>query len=106
MNTSGLMVAGLITATAAMICAAVIHRSSLWAIAYVDVSVVCALGVVYSVHMRDELRAARANLERASRPAPLLPITDQVVAKAIAGACCEAWWASAGAEHDPKHCAG
>lgn len=31
---------------------------------------------------------------------PPAPLDDGVVAVALAAACCETWWASAGAEHD------
>ncbi|MEU6520493.1 hypothetical protein [Streptomyces sp. NPDC046978] len=84
--------------------AAVVSHSAPQAVASVIAAFICALGVGHSIRMRNQLRATRLDLERASRPAPLLPITDQVVTEAIAGACCETWWASAGAEHDPKHC--
>ncbi|MEU6496422.1 hypothetical protein ABZ890_39600 [Streptomyces sp. NPDC046984] len=108
MNTTGLAVAGLITATAAMICAAVIHRSDPWVIAYAAVSVICALAVVQAVHMRDELRAALVRLERATRPPGPAPVVNRAalhkLAEQVGVDCCDRWWSTAGAEHDPQHC--
>ena len=33
---------------------------------------------------------------------PPAPLDDGVVAVALAAACCETWWTSAGAEHDGR----
>ncbi|MFI1324575.1 hypothetical protein ACH4TI_15200 [Streptomyces rochei] len=46
-------------------------------------------------------RRAAARAERAARPADeRASLEDGVVAVALAAACCERWWTSAGAEHD------
>jgi hypothetical protein len=48
------------------------------------------------------------NATRARRGRPALPRrtpgAELTVASALAAACCEAWWATAGAEHDPATC--
>ncbi len=51
-------------------------------------------------------RAAAARLERAIRPPDAMPapFIDGTVRVALAAACCERWWTSAGAEHDTTHC--
>jgi membrane protein implicated in regulation of membrane protease activity len=48
----------------------------------------------------DERRAAATRAERAARLRQPRPAIDGVVAVALAGACCEAWWTSAGAGHE------
>jgi hypothetical protein len=49
---------------------------------------------------REDLRA-----EQAARPPDQRPgLEDGVVAVALAAACCERWWTSAGAEHEPNTC--
>ncbi|MEV5168231.1 hypothetical protein AB0K66_26905 [Streptomyces werraensis] len=47
-------------------------------------------------------RAAAARIEAAIRPPDRQPIglEDGVVRVALAAACCEMWWTSAGLEHD------
>lgn len=52
----------------------------------------------------DELRAAQVRLELRSRPPDQRPAVDGVVAVALAAACCERWWTSAGTDHDPENC--
>jgi hypothetical protein len=48
--------------------------------------------------------SARCDRHRKMRAEqPPIDLVDGVVAVALAGACCEPWWASAGAEHAP-HC--
>lgn len=60
-------------------------------------SIGAALAIVHTSWLLDEHRALLARQERAARPTK----HDQAVADALAEACCEAWWASAGADHDP-----
>lgn len=47
-------------------------------------------------------RAAATRVERAIRPPGPHPIglEDGVIRVALAAACCERWWTSAGAEHE------
>ena len=45
---------------------------------------------------REALRAERA----ARPPHQRIGLEDGVIAVALAGACCERWWTSLGAEHD------
>lgn len=45
--------------------------------------------------------AAAVRVERAIRPTRQpIGIEDGVIRVALAAACCETWWTSAGAEHD------
>lgn len=53
--------------------------------------------------LEDALRREAVRAERAARP-QLEDTSDAVVDIALAAACCERWWTSAGAEHDPSHC--
>jgi hypothetical protein len=55
--------------------------------------------------LEDALRREARRAEEAGRPAPAADdVSADVVAIALAAACCERWWTSAGAEHDPTHC--
>lgn len=46
-------------------------------------------------------RAAAVRVERAIRPTHQpIGLEDGVIRVALAAACCERWWTSAGAEHD------
>lgn len=57
-------------------------------------------GALEDALLREALRA-----ERAARPTPAAEdAIDATTAVALAAACCEPWWTSAGAEHDPTHC--
>ncbi|WP_329291909.1 hypothetical protein [Streptomyces pseudovenezuelae] len=46
---------------------------------------------------------ALARAEAGHRPA-LTTRQDVQVRQILAAACCDTWWATAGAEHDPDHC--
>jgi hypothetical protein len=61
-------------------------------------SLLLVTAVIHHSYQRDELRYAHQRLERASRPPE--PAFDGVIAVALAGACCERWWTSAGTEHE------
>lgn len=63
-------------------------------------SILLTTATIHHSYQRDELRAARVELARASRPPE--PAIDGVIAVALAGACCEMWWTSAGAEHEAE----
>jgi hypothetical protein len=49
------------------------------------------------------VNAARARRGRPSLPRRT-PGAELTVAAAMAAACCEVWWATAGADHDPATC--
>jgi len=67
-------------------------------------AILFGLAVSHHAYHRDELRFARAQLDANARPTDHTPAIDGVVKVALAAACCERWWTSAGAEHDPEHC--
>ncbi|MGW0495071.1 hypothetical protein ACWD0Z_06410 [Streptomyces sp. NPDC003007] len=89
-------------------CAMVSHTHGSWpyALFFAGAAVLLATAIGHHAYHRDELRAAHARLEAATRPPDRrASLEDGVVRVALAGACCERWWTSAGAEHDePKHC--
>jgi len=66
-------------------------------------AILLATAIAHHAYQRDELRAARREIEALSRPRDRrASLEDGVVRVALAAACCERWWTSAGAEHD--HC--
>ncbi|MEV5953749.1 hypothetical protein AB0M11_08220 [Streptomyces sp. NPDC051987] len=88
-------------------CGAASYRDGhhLYAGAFAGTAALLGLAVILDACQREERHDLRAELERATRPpATRASAEDGVVAMALAGACCERWWTSAGAEHDPKHC--
>ncbi|SDM47104.1 hypothetical protein SAMN04487981_101628 [Streptomyces sp. cf386] len=78
------------------------NGSTLYCAIFAACAVLFGLAVGHHAYHRDELRFTRAQLERNARPPT--PATDAVVAVALAAACCERWWTSAGAEHEPATC--
>lgn len=82
-------------------------NGEVWAVAALAAcSLVPLIGLMREVEHSDAVANARALVESAVRP-PLprrTPGADGVVAVAMAAACCEVWWATAGAEHDPATC--
>ncbi|WP_432184877.1 hypothetical protein [Streptomyces tendae] len=50
------------------------------------------------------VRLARIAEAAARPPDQRASLEDGVVAVALAAACCERWWTSAGADHDPATC--
>lgn len=80
------------------------HGSTGYFAAFIACSVLFSLGIVHAAWQREQLRAAVARLERATRPADRRPAIEDAVALELALACCERWWTSCGAEHDPTHC--
>jgi hypothetical protein len=88
-------------------CAMVSHSHGSWpyTLFFAGAAVLFAVAIGHHAYHRGELRAAQARLERATRPPDQrTSLEDGVVAVALAAACCERWWTSAGAEHDPDHC--
>lgn len=59
-------------------------------------SLLLTVSIAHHAYSRDELRAARAELERALRP--YSTAQDTTVADLVTP-CCEAWWATAGEPH-------
>lgn len=81
------------------------HGSLPWVFGYAAIAVLLLTAVAHHAWQRDELRFLAARLERATRPADTRPDTeDGVVRIALAAACCERWWTSAGTNHDPDTC--
>lgn len=81
------------------------HHATGYGLFFAGCAVLFGGAVFHHACHRDELRAARADIERASRPAATpRPAIDGVVAVALAAACCERWWTSAGTDHDPTTC--
>jgi hypothetical protein len=79
------------------------NGSTLYACFFAGAAVLYAAALAHHAYHRDELRFA---LERAGRP-PLprrASAADGIVAVAMAGWCCDAWAATAGAEHAPATC--
>lgn len=63
-----------------------------------------ALAIVHTSWLLDEYRQALVAVDRGSLPERLKTRQDITVEQAIAAACCEQWWTSAGTAHDPDHC--
>ena len=106
--------AGLYAVTAFVLlrCAMVSHTNGSWpyALFFAGAAVLLAVAIGHHAYHRDELRAARAQLEAASRPADPQPTAhaDEIALgwEALAEACCLRWW-EAGEhrdEHDPATC--
>jgi hypothetical protein len=85
-----------------------------WAVpALAACSLVPMVALVREVANADTVTSARALVEDAistvdrARPSELprrTPGAELTVAAALASACCEVWWATAGAQHDPATC--
>lgn len=61
-----------------------------------------ALAIVHTSWLLDEHRRTLARLNHPSQRAHTTATKhDQTIADALAEACCEAWWATAGLDHDP-----
>jgi hypothetical protein len=88
-------------------CAMVSHTNGSWpyTLFFAGAAVLFATAIAHHAYLRDELRATQVQLERATRPPrQRTSLEDGVVAVALAAACCERWWTSAGAEHEPTTC--
>ncbi|MFB8298698.1 hypothetical protein ACFC66_36960, partial [Streptomyces bacillaris] len=83
-------------------CSVTSARADAWwyAIGLFGVSLLLAVAAGREYVAANERRAAAVRAERAARPCGLRPITGEVVDAALAAACCERWWTSAGAAHD------
>jgi hypothetical protein len=83
------------------------HGSLPYTAFFAGASILCVTAVAHHSYQRDEIRHAHAEidaLKRAPAPADASDASDGVVAVALAAACCERWWTSAGAEHEPTTC--
>ncbi|MFD6324221.1 hypothetical protein ACFWOL_15425 [Streptomyces sp. NPDC058442] len=81
-------------------CAHTSHEngSLLHTVLFIGLACLFGCAIAHHAYLCDELHFACVRLERASRPPK--PAIDGAVAVALAGACCEMWWTSAGTEHD------
>jgi hypothetical protein len=82
------------------------HHSLPYAAFFAGASILLLIAVTHHSYQRDEIRHRHAEIDALKRAARQpADASDGVVAVAMAGACCERWWTSAGAEHDdPEHC--
>ncbi|MFI6279632.1 hypothetical protein [Streptomyces sp. NPDC050988] len=87
-------------------CAAVSyqHGALHYALFFTAAAVAFATAIVHHSYLRDELRAAHRELDAATKPRAATPVEDGVQAVLVTGWCCDAWAATAGAEHDPATC--
>jgi hypothetical protein len=75
-----------------------------WACAvFVLGSLLAVVAFVREGDLEDALRREAVRAERDARAGsrPTTDAVDAVATVALAAACCEPWWASAGADHDP-----
>ena len=98
-----------LVAFALLRCAMVSHEQGSWpyTLFFLSAALCLAVAIFHHSYQRDEIRYAHARLhalQQAARPPDPTASEDGVVAVALAAACCERWWTSAGAEHDPEHC--
>lgn len=64
----------------------------------------CALAIVHTSWLLEEVGHVLDRLHQATGRPALTTRQDVEVRKILAAECCETWWATAGAEHDPEHC--
>lgn len=81
------------------------HGAPAFAFFFAGAAVLLATAIAHHAYHHDQLRAARASVERPSEPRPFTlalprPALEDRIALELAGACCERWWTSMGAEHD------
>jgi hypothetical protein len=82
-----------------------INGSTLHTAFFAGAAVLLATAIAHHSYQRDELRHARRVADSLRRPpATRATAEDDTVAIALAEACCERWWTSAGAEHEPTTC--
>lgn len=80
------------------------HRSVGYTAFFAATCIGFAVAILHHSLQRDELRAAHARLDAATRPRAATPVEDGVQAVLNTGWCCDAWAATAGVEHDPATC--
>ncbi|NUP17374.1 MAG: hypothetical protein HOV73_25920 [Streptomyces sp.] len=62
-------------------------------------AVALAMAIPHTSWLLDEYRAALVAVDRGSLPGQLKTRQDITVEQALAAACCEQWWTTAGAAH-------
>lgn len=77
------------------------HDSATYTAGLAACSLLLAAAIAQHRHNRHETRALRVEVERATRP--FTTTQDTAVAEILAP-CCDAWWSTAGAEHDRTAC--
>ena len=78
------------------------HHSLPYAAFFAGASLLLVIAVAHHSYQRDEIRAAHAEIDALKRVSTSsADFSDGVVAVALAAACCERWWTSVGAEHEP-----
>jgi hypothetical protein len=106
MNRAGRALAALLAAASLALahCAVISwqHHSPPYAALFAACALLCLAAISHGVRQADTIRAVLTDLERMSRP--FTTAQDRTVADVLNGACCELWWTSAGAEHDPTRC--
>jgi hypothetical protein len=80
------------------------HNSPGYTAMFAAASIGAALAIVHTSWLLDEHRAALNRLDTADRRPRLTTRQDVQVRQILGKECCETWWATAGAEHDPEHC--
>lgn len=88
-------------------CAVVSHQngSEPYTLVLGSLAVLFALSLTHTSYLEERLRAALVSLERATRPAEAnTPFTDALVARAMAGWCCDTAVLTGGTDHDPETC--
>ncbi|WP_069773053.1 hypothetical protein [Streptomyces sp. LUP30] len=78
------------------------HHSPPYTALFAACSLLCLTSISHAVQQCSQIHALLTELEQASRP--FTTAQDRTVADVLNGACCELWWTSAGAEHDPTRC--
>jgi hypothetical protein len=81
------------------------HRSVGYVAFFAAASIGFAVAILHHSLQRDELRAAHARLNAATRPTQdFTTHQDDAVRLALASWCCDPAVITAGADHDPEHC--
>lgn len=87
-------------------CALVSYQAEAWGYTafFAAASIGAGIAIVHVSVLLDEYRAVLTERDRARHPVRIVTLQDAKVAELRGPECCEAWWATAGAEHDPEHC--
>ncbi|MFE0329046.1 hypothetical protein ACFW08_20135 [Streptomyces sp. NPDC058960] len=79
-----------------------------WAAAFGTTAVLLAAAFATQMHLAEQLRNTRIDLEHATRPPgpSAAAIADEITLAwhALGQACCLRQWETSGREHDPDHC--
>ncbi|MEU6229961.1 hypothetical protein [Streptomyces sp. NPDC047042] len=87
-------------------CALATYQAGAWgySLFYGAAAMGAALAIVHTSWLLDEYRNVLARLDQPATPTRITTRQDATVAQALAAACCEVWWSTAGTQHDPQHC--